>query len=124
MDGLQIEIEIRIRVGLDLRRERKGKGRASFISWMGSKWGHYLRTKNTMEKQFRWQQNITERVVGIEQMGGGEMDREEDLQPSDPFQHDKHAILNSEQGLKKLLRGSCSKRLQSTRTIVRLDDLG
>ena len=106
MDGLQIEIEIRIRVGLDLRRERKGKGRASFISWMGSKWGHYLRTKNTMEKQFRWQQNITERVVGIEQMGGGEMDREEDLQPSDPFQHEENGTLNSGQRLGKLLRAS------------------
>ena len=69
---------------------------------MGSKWGHYLRTKNTMEKQFRWQ-NITERV-GIEQMGG-EGDGEEDLQPRDPFQHEEHAILNSEQGLEKLLRG-------------------
>ena len=101
MDGLQIEIEIRIRVGLEEGGE--GKGRASFISWMGSKWGHYLRTKNTMEKQFRWQ-NITERV-GIEQMGRGEGDGEEDLQPRDPFQHEEHAILNSEQGLEKLLRG-------------------
>ena len=44
-----------------------------------------------MEKQFRWQQNITERVVGIEQMGGGEGDGEEDLQPSDPFHHEEHA---------------------------------
>ena len=108
MDGLQIEIEIRIRVGLEEGRERgrRGKGRASFISWMGSKWGHYLRTKNTMEKQFRWQQNITERVVGIEQMGGGEGDGEEDLQPSDTFHHEEHAILNSEQGLENLLVGS------------------
>ena len=56
-----------------------------------------------MEKQFRWQQNITERVVGIEQMGGAEGDGEEYLQPSDPFQHEEHAILNSEQGLGKLL---------------------
>ena len=53
---------------------------------MSSKWGHYLRTKNTMEKQFRWQ-NITERV-GIEQMGGWEGDVEEDLQHSDSFQQE------------------------------------
>ena len=65
-----------------------------------------MRTKNTMEKQFRWQQNITERVVGIEQMGGGEGDGEEDLQHRDPFQHKENATLNSGQRLGKLLRAS------------------
>ena len=60
-------MEIRIRVCRSGGQE--GEETESIFHFMGSKWGHYLRTKNTMEKQLR-SPDITMcwHLVGIEEM--------------------------------------------------------